>query len=113
MAKELGTGDAWPTRWERGLAFSAFVHLLHSAVIFLLTLFVPPPAGLYLRYAWGVGAFFSVMTLLLLLRVGSYEGTNDAEVGRLIRQGYWVATGIYLLMLAVSLFLLFFTARRS
>ena len=110
MAKEIGTGDEWPARWNRGLAFSAFVHLMHSAAIFLLTLFVPAPAGPYLRYIWGVGAFFSVMTLLLLLRVGSYEGTNDKEVARLIRQGYWVATGIYLCLLAASLVFIFLRA---
>ena len=107
MAEELGGGDAGPMRWNRGLAFSAFVHLMHSAAIFLLILFVPAHARPYLQYLWCVGAFFSVMTLLVLLRVGSYEGTNDAEVGRLIRQGYWVATGLYLSLLAASLYLIF------
>lgn len=90
-------------RWNRRTAFSAFVHLMHSAVILLLTLFVHGAAGRMLRYAWGVGAFFSVVTLLVLLRVGSYAGTTEEEVGQLIRRGYWTATGIYLCLLAVSL----------
>jgi hypothetical protein len=53
---------------------------MHAAAIFVLTLFVPGAAGPWLRYAWGVGAFFSLMALLLLLRVGSYEGTTDEEI---------------------------------
>src|SRR5690242_4884918 len=57
-------------RWNKRTAFSAFVHLMHSAAILVLTLFVRAPAGPVLRYAWGVGAFFSVITLLVLLRVG-------------------------------------------
>lgn len=86
------------------MAFSATVHLMHSAAILVLTLFVPGSAGTYLRYVWGVAAFFSGMALLLVLRVGSYEGTTDKEVGELIRRGYWVATGLYLSLLAASLF---------
>ena len=70
----------------------------------MLTLLVTAPVGPYLRCVWAVAAFFSVMGLLLLLRVGSYEGTTDDEVGDLIRQGYWVATGLYLCLLAASLF---------
>jgi hypothetical protein len=105
MAQELGGGEG-PMRWTRSTAFSAFVHLAHSAAIFTLTLFVRAPAGRWLQYAWCVGAFFSLMALLLLLRVGSYEGTTDEEVGRLIRQGYWVATVLYLCLLAASLFFL-------
>lgn len=110
MAEELGSTEVWPTRFSRGIAFSAFVHFLHSAAILALVLFVPAPAGAWLRGAWAIGAFFSATTLLVLLRVGSYEGTNDAEVARLIRQGYWVATSIYLGLLAASLF--FLLARR-
>lgn len=93
-------------RWNKRTAFSAFVHLMHSAAILVLTLFVRAPAGPVLRYAWGVGAFFSVITLLVLLRVGSYAGTTEEEVGKLIRQGYWAATGIYLCLLAASLVLI-------
>ncbi|HUR41000.1 MAG TPA: hypothetical protein VM240_07485 [Verrucomicrobiae bacterium] len=95
-----------PLRWTARTGFSAFVHLAHSAANLVLTLFVPGTAGSALRYAWGVGAFFSFMTLLLLLRLGNYEGTTEAEVGKLIRQGYWVATSIYLCLLAASLYLL-------
>lgn len=105
-AKELAD-KSWDMRWNRSMAFSAFVHLLHSGAIFLLTWFVSAPAGPVLRYLWGVGAFFSVMILLLLLRVGSYEGTTEQEVGRLIRHGYWVATTTYLLLLATSLYFIF------
>lgn len=96
-------------RWNRRTAFSAFVHLTHSAAIFVLTLFVPAPAGPVLRYVWGVAAFFSAVTLLVLLRVGSYAGTTEEEVGQLIRRGYWVATVTYLGLLAVSLVLIFGT----
>lgn len=67
----------------------------------------PAPAGPYLRYVWAVAAFFSGMALLQLLRVGSYEGTTDEEVDGLIRQGYWVATGLYLCLLAASLLFIF------
>ena len=94
----------WSMRWSAQMAVSATVHLLHCAAIFVLTLFVPAPAGPYLRLAWAIGAFFSVMALLLVLRVGSYEGTTDDEVGGLIRQSYWIATGLYLCLLAVSLY---------
>src|SRR5689334_1256448 len=101
-------------RWNRRTAFSAFVHLMHSAAILVLTLLVPAPAGPVLRYAWGVGALFSAITLLVLLRVGSYAGTTEEEVGKLIRRGYWVATGIYLCLLAVSLMFIIGTwGRRS
>ncbi len=93
-------------RWNRRTAFSAIVHLTHSATILILTFFVPGGVGPYLRYVWGVAAFFSGIGLLLLLRVGSYEGTTEEEVGRLIRQGYWVATGLYLCLLAISLYLI-------
>ena len=89
------------------MALSAGVHLLHSAAIFVLTLFVPGTAGPYLRYVWAVAAFFSVMALLVLLRVGNYQGTTDDEVGGLIRRAYWVATGLYLSLLAASLFFIF------
>lgn len=94
-------------RWNTRMAVSAVVHLLHSAAVFLPTLFVPAPAGPYLRYVWAVAAFFSGMALLQLLRVGSYEGTTDEEVDGLIRQGYWVATGLYLCLLAASLLFIF------
>ena len=89
------------------MAFSAFVHLSHAAAIFVLTLFVRDPHGTVLRTIWAVAALFSVLTLLVLLRLGSYEGTTEEEVGKLIRQGYWVATGVYLCLLAASLFLIF------
>ncbi|AXQ28548.1 hypothetical protein D0B54_07560 [Solimonas sp. K1W22B-7] len=88
------------------MAVSATVHLLHSAAVLALTLFVPDPAGPYLRYVWGLAVFFSGMALLLLLRVGSYEGTTDEEVGDLIRRSYWVATLLYLCLLAASLYFL-------
>jgi hypothetical protein len=91
-------------RWTQRTAVSATVHLLHSAAILVLIQFVPGRTGAFLPYVWSVAAFFSVMALLLLLRVGSYQGTTDEEVGQLIRRGYWVATGIYLGLLAVSLF---------
>lgn len=90
-------------RWNGRIAVSAGVHLLHSAAILVLTLFVPGKSGPWLRYAWGIGVFFSVMALLLVLRVGSYQGTTDAEVGQLVRRSYWVATTIYLGLLAASL----------
>ena len=99
--------DANPSstmRWSGRTAFSATVHLAHSALILVLTLFVPGAAGLYLRCVWGVGAMFSGLALLLLLRVGSYEGTTEEEVGQLIRRGYWVATSLYLCLLAISLY---------
>jgi len=99
--------DPWKSmRWNVRTAFSAIVHLLHCAAIFVLTLFVPGAAGPYLRGVWGVGAFFSGMGLLLLLRVGSYEGTTEEEVAQLIRRGYWVATALYLSLLVVSLYLI-------
>jgi hypothetical protein len=91
-------------RWNARTAFSATVHVVHSAAIFTLTLFVPGAAGPVLRYIWSVGAMFSGIGLLLLLRVGSYEGTTEEEVGDLIRRGYWVATGLYLCLLAASLY---------
>lgn len=106
-ASELGETRAWDMRWNRSMAFSALVHLLHSAAIFVLTWFVSAPAGPVMRYLWCIGAFFSVTILLLLLRIGSYEGTTEEEVGRLIRQGYWVATTIYLSLLAASLYFIF------
>lgn len=106
MAQASGSTEAWPTRWNARTGVSAVVHLLHSTAILVLTLFVPGSAGPHLRYVWCVAAFFSVMALLLLLRVGSYEGTTDAEVAGLIRQSYWVATGLYLCLLAASLFLM-------
>lgn len=98
------TTQSWEMRWNGRMAVSAAVHLLHSTAILVLTLFVPGSAGSYLRYVWCVAAFFSGMALLLLLRVGSYQGTTEEEVGRLIRESYWVATGLYLCLLAVSLF---------
>ncbi|MBV9890255.1 MAG: hypothetical protein JO090_05135 [Rhizobacter sp.] len=101
---KAGTDPSWSTRWNPRMAFSAIVHLMHSAAILLLTLFVPGDAGFYLRCVWAVAATYSVMGLLMLLRVGSYEGTTDEEVGGLIRKGYWVATGLYLCLLAVSLY---------
>ena len=91
-------------RWNRNTAFSAIVHLMHSAAILALTLFVPGGAGSYLRYVWSVAVVFSGLSLLLLLRVGSYEGTTEEEVGQLIRRGYWVATSLYLCLLAASLY---------
>ena len=91
-------------RWNARSAVSTTVHLMHSAAVLVLTLFVPPPAGPWLRYVWVAAAFFSVMALILLLRLGDYEGTTDEEVGSLIRQSYWVATGLYLCLLAASLF---------
>ena len=94
-------------RWNRRIAVSAGVHLLHSAAILVLTLFVPGKSGPWLRYSWAIGAFFSVMALLLVLRVGSYRGTTDEEIGQLIRRSYWVATTIYLGLLAASLYFIF------
>lgn len=91
-------------RWNARSARSAAVHLAHSAAVLVLTLLVPPPAGPWLRYVWMAAAFFSVMALILLLRLGDYEGTTDEEVGSLIRQSYWVATGTYLSLLAISLY---------
>lgn len=104
MVEQSHINSFWSARWNARMAVSATVHLLHSLAILVLTLFVPGSPGSYLTSIWGVAAFFSVMCLLLLLRVGSYEGTTDEEVGSLIRRGYWVATGIYLSLLAASLF---------
>src|SRR5262245_19521199 len=109
MAQELGSADWTAMRWNRGMAVSAGVHLLHSAAIFLLILFVPAPADTWLRSIWLVAAFFTGMGLLVLLRVGSYAGTTDEEIGGLIRRAYWTATGLYLSLLAASLFFIFFT----
>lgn len=110
MADELGSNSG-SMRWNKRMAASATVHLLHSAAIFALILFVPRPLGPYLPYVWAVAAFFSVMALLVLLRVGSYRGTTEEEVGALIRRAYWVATLTYLCLLAVSLFCIFLVAR--
>ena len=99
--------ETWSSmRWNRQMAVSATVHLLHSAAVLVLTLFVPNPAGSYLRIIWAAAAFFSVMGLLLVLRVGSYEGTTDQEVGGLIRRAYWLATGTYLCLLVASVYFL-------
>lgn len=102
--KASGDNEDWPNRWNARVAWSATVHLAHSAAILALTLFVPDRAGFWLRCVWGVGAFFSASALLLLLRVGSYQGTTDEEIGSLIRRSYWTATALYLGLLAVSLF---------
>lgn len=104
MAKQTSSAQFWSMRWNARMAVSATIHLLHSLAILVLTLFVPGRPGTWLTSIWGVGAFFSAMGLLLVLRVGSYEGTTDEEVGELVRRGYWVATSIYLSLLAASLF---------
>lgn len=88
------------------MAGSAIVHLLHSVAILALTQFVPGRTGPWLKYAWGIGALFSVLGLLLLLRVGNYDGITDEEVGQLVRSCYWIATGIYLSLLVISLFVI-------
>jgi len=106
MANELGS-DSGPMRWNARMAVSAAVHLMHAAAILVLIQFVPGPVGEYLQYVWAVAAFFSVMALLVLLRVGSYRGTTEEEVGALIRRAYWVATGTYLCLLAASLLFIF------
>lgn len=111
MATKPGADSSSSMRWNARTGFSATVHLMHSALILVLTLFVPGAAGQYLRYVWGVAALFSGMGLILLLRIGSYEGTTEEEVGELIRRGYWVATGLYLCLLAISLYFIVQTRR--
>ena len=96
----------WGTHWNARMAWSAFVHLLHSAAILVLTLFVPGDAGAWLKYVWVVGALFSALALMLLVRVGNYEGITDEEVGQLVRRSYWVATAVYLSLLGTSLYLI-------
>jgi hypothetical protein len=98
-------------RFNARMAFSAFVHLLHCAAIFVLLLLVPGTAGTVLRSVWAVALFFSALTFLVLLRVGSYQGTTEEEVGQLIRRGYWTATGLYLGLLAAALYFLFWAWR--
>lgn len=95
---------SWSMRWNARMARSAIVHFVHSALILLLTRLAPDPESAWLTGAWCVGVFFSGLALLLLLRVGSYVGTTEEEIGRLIRGCYWVATTLYLSLLVISLY---------
>lgn len=103
----------WPDRWNARVAWSATVHLAHSAAIFLLLLFTPASLRPWLQAAWALGAFFSGSALALLLRIGDYEGISDEEVGSLIRRSYWVATGLYLGLLLISVLTLVGTWGRT
>lgn len=97
--------DPW-LRWSAQAAFTVFVHLLHSAVILGLTFLVHPSAGTVLRWGWALAACFSLLTLLVFLRVGSFRGTTEEEIGTLVRRGYWTATITYLCLAVVCLFLI-------
>jgi hypothetical protein len=93
-------------RWNARMAWSAAVHITHALAVLALIFFVPGRASHYLTWAWGAAATFSTLGVLMLLRVGSYAGTTEQEVGQLIRRCYWSATVTYLGLLATSLVLI-------